>query len=243
MILRPFDPWKNPTCSCPPKLSLNPYTGCSHGCLYCYASVYIQNFKNCRPKKDLLKQLRTEVCKTGSGTIVAMSNSSDPYPPLEEELNLTRNCLKILANRGLSVLVITKSDLVSRDIDLLTRMSSAVSITITTLSDTLASKLEPGAPSSQRRLDAIEELNDNGVPVSVRLDPIIPGFNDIEIKDLIDAVLQAGAKHITSSTYKARADSLMRLESQFPKETELLKRMFERGERIGGSLYLPRGVR
>jgi DNA repair photolyase len=172
-----------------------------------------------------------------------MSNSSDPYPPLEEELNLTRNCLKILANRGLRVLVTTKSDLVSRDIDLLTRMSSAVSITITTLSDTLASKLEPGAPSTQRRLEAIEELNDNGVPVFARVDPIIPGFNDIEIKDLIDAVLQAGAKHITSSTYKARADSLMRLESQFPKETELLRRIFESGERIGGSLYLPRGVR
>ena len=85
MILRPFDPWKGQLCTCPPKLSLNPYTGCPHGCLYCYASSYIPRFAECRPKVDLLKRLARESSKIRPKTLVALSNSSDPYPPLEKE--------------------------------------------------------------------------------------------------------------------------------------------------------------
>ena len=111
MILRPFDPWKNPLCTCPPKLSLNPYTGCQHGCIYCYASSYIPRFQECRPKVDLLKRLEKELAKINPDTLVAMSNSSDPYPPMEEELRLSRGCLQILKRMDCRVQVVTKSDI------------------------------------------------------------------------------------------------------------------------------------
>ena len=119
MILRPFDPWKSQLCTCPAKLSLNPYTGCPHGCLYCYASSYIPRFAECRPKVDLLKRLAREAAKIRPGTLVALSNSSDPYPPMEKDLRLSRGCLQILKERGLCVQVVTKSHLVAQDAELL----------------------------------------------------------------------------------------------------------------------------
>jgi len=115
MILRPFDPWKCQLCTCPPKMSLNPYTGCPHGCLYCYASSYIPHFQECRAKADLLRRLEREAKKINPNTLVAMSNSSDPYPAMEKELELSRGCLQILLEKNLPVQVITKSDLVIRE--------------------------------------------------------------------------------------------------------------------------------
>ncbi len=239
MILRPFDPWKSPLCTCPAKLSLNPYTGCPHGCLYCYASSYIPHFQQCRPKADLLKSLKKEAAKIKPGTLVALSNSSDPYPPVERDLGLCRGCLEILKERGLRVQMITKSDLVAKDADLLSDMVATVAITITTLKASLSQRLEPGAPSPERRLVAMRVLNENKIPVSARVDPIIPGINDSEIRDLVSAARQAGALHITASTYKARQDSLRRICVAFPEKGEALRGLFQRGGRTRGSLYLP----
>jgi DNA repair photolyase len=239
MILGPFDPWKSHLCTCPSKLSLNPYTGCSHGCLYCYASSYIPRFQECRPKADLLTRLRREAAKLKPGTLVAMSNSSDPYPPAERDLRLCRGCLEILKERKLQVQVVTKSGLVTEDADLLSSMAATVAITITTLKHCLSEQLEPGAPLPEKRLDAMRILNENGIPVSARIDPIIPGINDSEIKDLVSEACLAGAQHITSSTFKARQDSLRRICRAFPEKGEALKALFQRGSRITGSLYLP----
>lgn len=239
MILRPFDPWKSHLCTCPFKLSLNPYTGCPHGCLYCYASSYISRFSECRPKADLLKRLRREVAKIKPGTLVAMSNSSDPYPPAERDLRLCRGCLEILKERELRVQLVTKSDLMVEDLDLLSSMAATVAITVTTLKDSLSQQLEPGAPLPGRRLDAMRILNKNGIPVSARIDPIIPGINDSEIRDLVSAACQAGAQHIIASTYKARPDSLRRICRAFPEKGKALKAMFQRGGRTAGTLYLP----
>ncbi len=243
MILRPFDPWKSPLCTCPPKLSLNPYTGCPHGCLYCYASSYIPFFQKCRPKADILRRLGKDAAKIRPGTLVAMSNSSDPYPPMEKDLELSRRCLEILRKWHLKVQVVTKSDLVIRDVDLLSNMKATVAITVTTLNESLCKKLEPGAISPRRRIDAIARLSECKVPVSVRIDPIIPGINDSEIKDLVLATCQAGAMHITSSSYKARQDSLRKICSVFPIEGEGLKAMFDRGCQEGGYMYLPQDIR
>ncbi len=243
MILKPFDPWKSSLCTCPAKLSLNPYTGCPHGCLYCYATSYIPHFQEPRPKVDLEKRLKREVLKVKPGSLVTMSCSSDPYPEQERDLQITRGCLDILKRRGLNVLVVTKSDLVCRDADILGEMGSVVSITITTLSEGLARLLEPGAPSAKKRLEAIRLLSLKGIPVSARIDPIIPGINDSEIEDLVDATCRAGSKHITSSTYKARPDSWRRILIAFPKQSELLKAVFEKGSRIGGSRYIHREIR
>lgn len=243
MILKPFDPWKSALCTCPAKLSLNPYTGCPHGCLYCYATSYIPHFQKPKPKIDLEKRLRREILKVKPGYLVTMSSSSDPYPRMEEDLRITRGCLEILKSRGMRVQVVTKSDLVCRDADLLSKMGSAVGITITAIKDDIARMLEPGAPTTQRRLEAIRLLRRKGVPVFARIDPIIPGINDFEIEDLINAACEAGAQHITSSTYKARPDSWKRICSAFPLQSESLKAIFDKGSRVGGSRYMQREIR
>lgn len=243
MILRPFDPWKNQMCTCPAKLSLNPYTGCPHGCLYCYASSYIPRFAECRPKVDLLRRLARESSRIRPGTLVALSNSSDPYPTLEKELQLSRGCLQILKEQDLCAQVVTKSHLVARDADLLADMSACVAITITSLSESIYRKLEPGAPLPAKRLDAMAELAEKGVAVSARIDPIIPGINDAEIKQLVAAVSRAGARHITSSTFKARPENMKRIISVFPQECATLKGQFAGGSRVAGSSYLPVEIR
>ena len=243
MLLRKFDPWNGSLCTCPEKLSLNPYTGCAHGCLYCYASSYIPKFSDCRPKIGLLERLRREVHRVEPGVLVSIANSSDPYPPMEKDLHLTRGCIQILGDSGLRLQLVTKSDIVTRDIDLLEAMPCVVSITLTTLSDELSKRLEPGAPLPERRLQAIRLLKSHGVPVTARLDPIIPGINDSEIEDLVSAVCSAGAMHITSSTYKARPDSWKRLKEVFPDESKALYAMFDKGSWTCGCRYLPDKVR
>ena len=243
MILNPFDPWKSRLCTCPSKLSLNPYTGCPHGCLYCYARSYIPNFSCCRPKADLARRLDREAARVPPGRLVAMSSSSDPYPPMEEKLSLSRSCLKILRDRGLAVQVVTKSCLVARDAHLLAGMRASVAITLTTLDDSISRILESGAALPGQRLKAMEKLAALGVPVSARIDPIIPGINDAEIDDLVSAVSRAGARHITSSTYKARPGGLKRIVNAFPEQGAALQRLFAGGEMMEGSLYLPAELR
>ncbi|RQW78435.1 MAG: radical SAM protein [Methanothrix sp.] len=239
MILKPFDPWKNQLCTCPSKLSLNPYTGCTHGCLYCYATSYIPRFLECRPKADLLRNLAREAARVKPGILVALSNSSDPYPAMERDLNLSRGCLQILWERNLAVQMVTKSNLVVKDADLLSGMRATVAVTVTTLDRTIAEKLENGAPSPKRRLEAIRILAEHEIPVSARIDPIIPGINDQDIGEVVHAVCEAGAKHITSSTYKARSDSLKRICTVFPDVEVRLKVLYRKEGRIAGSLYLP----
>jgi DNA repair photolyase len=243
MILKPFDPWKSPLCTCPPKLSLNPYTGCPHGCLYCYAASYIPRFSECRPKADLLKRLGREISKVEPGALLTIASSSDPYPPLEESLGLTRGCLEILRDWGMRVQVITKSDLVCSDSGLLADMRATVSVTITTLRDDISRNLEPGAPLPQRRLQTIEHLRRLNIPVSARIDPVIPGINEFELEALVLAACRGGAQHIISSSYKATPESLRRLSTIFPSQTLSLRALFKGGGRVGKIMYLPRKER
>ncbi|WP_369425654.1 SPL family radical SAM protein [Methanothrix sp.] len=241
MLLRPFDPWRSRLCTCPAKLSLNPYTGCAHGCLYCYASSYIRRFSDCRPKGGI-NRLSSEISRLQGNELISLSNSSDPYPPMERELGITRYCISAIKRRGLRLQIVTKSDIVLRDVDLLSEMRAAVSITLTSLR--LDSRLEPGAPPSSLRLRAIRMLADSGVPVAARIDPIIPGINDSEIDELVESVADAGASYVISSTYKARQDSWRRLYFAFPEVMEDLRPVyFEQGERVGGYRYLPAEIR
>ncbi len=244
-VIREFDPWGSPLCTCPHKFTLNPYTGCGHHCLYCYARSYIPGFDRPRPKKDLLRRVRHDVAVLPKGSLISVAESSDPYTPPERVLGLTREVLKILVGAGHRVLVVTKSDLVTRDADIL-RGRAAVSITITTLDDEVAAKIEPGAPPPSRRIRAVEELSRRGVPVSVRIDPIIPYINDdpIMLERLVKEVAEAGALQVITSTYKARWDSLARFRRALPDTGEALARLYRGiGEKVGGYLYLPREVR
>lgn len=242
MYIRPFDPWRNRFCTCPPKYSLNPYTGCSHGCIYCYASSYIRNFFICRPKKNLIETLKREIEKIPGDSLLSLSNTSDPYPPMEFEKEITRECLKIIKNREIRLLIVTKSDIVGRDLDLLRDMKVAVTITITTLAH--SNRLEPAAPSPLRRLKALERLNKEGIPTGLRLDPIIPFINEVEIERILMLSKEKGISHVTLSTFKPRWDSWKRLITVFPEYRDKLAELyFRRGEKIGNSRYLPQSIR
>lgn len=240
--LQSFDPWKSSFCTCPSKYSLNPYTGCAHGCLYCYASSFIKNFYSPRPKKNFLKIVKKELEGLPKGTLISLSNSSDPYQPLEEVYKYTRGFLEMLVGRDFKVLILTKSSLVLRDLDLLKHIRCVVSLTITSKSN-LTTKLEPGAPSYKERLKTIETLFQRGIPVSVRLDPIIPELNEGELLEILEEVA-FWVRHITVSTYKAKFDSLKRLVQAFPKYQKVWEKLYlKEGERYQGVSYLKKDIR
>ena len=242
MLLTLFDPWKSLLCTCPDKLTFNPYTGCDHDCLYCYASAYIPRFHECRPKKSLLSKLKREAAKL-EGELISLSNSSDPYPRMEQKTGLTRNCLEILADSCCRLQIVTKSDLVTRDIDVLQNVPCMVSFTILTADDRMSRKLEPGAPVSSRRLKAIEMLVSAGIPTTVRIDPVIPFIND-DLAGLMETVADLGALHVTCSSYKIKPDNWKRFSAVFPEIAEKLnKHYFTEGEKVGRSKYLPKALR
>ena len=241
-LISRFDPWRSSLCTCPPKLTFSPYTGCDHECVYCYASSYIPRFFNCRPKKDLIQNLQREAAKL-KGEIVSIANSSDPYPRMEAEALLTRMCLAVLSQHDCRIQIITKSTIVQRDIDLLRKVPSAVALTITTDDDNTAKLIEPHAPSSTKRLKTVETLIGKGVPVSVRIDPIIPFVND-NPERLIATLTSMGVKHVTSSTYKIKRDNWQRFAMAMPKAAEKLKPLyFDEGEKVGGYTLLPKTLR
>ena len=241
-LISRFDPWRSGLCTCPPKLTFNPYTGCDHQCIYCYASSYIPSFNDCRPKKDQLAALTREAAKL-NGETISIANSSDPYPRAEVSEGLTRRCLEILAESNCKIQIITKSNIVVRDDDLLSKVPSTVALTITTDDDNLAKLIEPYAPLPSQRLRAAQDLIKAGIPVSVRIDPIIPFVND-QPQKLIATLASIGVKHLTCSTYKAKADNWMRLAQAMPKVAEKLKPLyFQQGEKIGGNTLLPKEVR
>ena len=241
-LISRFDPWRSGLCTCPPKLTFNPYTGCDHQCIYCYASSYIPSFSECRPKKDLLAVLKREAAKL-NGETVSIANSSDPYPRAEASAGLTRRCLEILAESNCKLQIVTKSDIVVRDDDLLSRVPSTVALTITTDDDNIAKLIEPHAPLPSQRFRAAQDLMKKGIPVSVRIDPIIPLVND-QPRKLISALASIGVKHLTCSTYKAKPDNWMRLAQAMPKVAENLKQLyFQQGEKIGGNTLLPKEFR
>jgi len=241
-LISKFDPWGSKLCTCPPKLTFNPYTGCDHACVYCYASSYIPKFFDCRPKKDLISRLRREAEKL-KGEIISIANSSDPYPNLEAKTGLTRKYLEILSRNECKIQIITKSNLVVRDIDLLKKIPSMVSFTITTEDDHIAKIIEPHAPPPSERMKAVEILIERSIPTSVRIDPIIPFVND-KPESLMKTLASMGVKHITVSTYKVKPDNWQRLSTALPKTAEKLKPLyFEKGEKIGRYVYLPKDLR
>ncbi len=233
MLITPFDPWKSSMCTCPKKYSFSPYTGCSHACLYCYITSYIPNAFHARLKKDLFRRLKREISKVD--TYISMSNSSDPYTPEEKELKATRKCLQIFKERDVPLLIITKSDMVARDKDIIAEMRASVSITITTLRDEMAVKMEPNAPLPSKRIEALKKLSRAGIPCSVRLDPIIPGINDGEIEKIVEEV-SPYVGHVVSSTIKPRNDSMKRIAS-------IMDVKKYEWERHGNTFYLPQKIR
>lgn len=175
---------------------------------------------------------------------ISVANSSDPYPPEERRLLLMRKALKTILDHGFKVQLITKSDLVVRDTDLIGDGNCSVSFTINTLDDNVASRLEPNAPSPSLRLEALRRLTEAGVPCSVRIDPLIPRINTDNLEGLVGEVSEAGARHIIASTYKAKGDSFKRVVKAFPEWEEKLRKLYwVEGTPYGRSRYLEESLR
>src|SRR4051812_38039320 len=189
--------------------SVNPYRGCEHGCIYCYArptheylgfSSGLEFETKIMVKEDAPELLRQELSSAKwKPQVLAFSGVTDCYQPVERKLKLTRRCLEVLAEFRNPVAVVTKNHLVTRDADVLGELArhgaAAVFISLTTLDSSLTPKLEPRASLPKHRLAAIETLSRAGVPVGVLLAPMIPGLTDHEIPNLVAAAASAGAQY------------------------------------------------
>jgi DNA repair photolyase len=188
--------------------SVNPYRGCEHGCIYCFArpshaylgfSAGLDFETKIVFKPEASRLLEKELSKSSykPGVIVLGSNT-DPYQPVERTLSITRSVLEVLERFGNPVGIVTKSAGVLRDVDILRRMAATrlakVHISITTLDPVLARALEPRAASPARRLAAVRELREAGIPVGVMASPMIPGVNDAELERILEEAARAGAQ-------------------------------------------------
>ncbi|HEX2554042.1 MAG TPA: PA0069 family radical SAM protein [Microvirga sp.] len=188
--------------------SINPYRGCEHGCSYCFARP-THAFQGLSPGLDFETKI---FAKTGAAELlekelrapgyeprtIALGANTDPYQPVERRLRLTRAILEVLARTNHPVGIVTKSALVTRDLDILAPMAARglvkVAVSVTTLDPALARRMEPRAPTPPRRLDAIRQLAEAGIPVTVLVAPVIPAINDHEIEAILQASHAAGAR-------------------------------------------------
>lgn len=179
---------------------MNPYRGCSHGCLYCYApSVLREN----RPwggfvdvKINIADVLDAEVVKLQKGNVL-IGTVTDAYQPIDAKYKITRRCLEVLAAHDWPATIQTKSALVTRDIDLILQLSKKdVGFTITTLNETVQKKFEPGSSSPAARLAALKELSDAGIQTWIFIGPVLPGITENEIENIVQAAAMAGARSV-----------------------------------------------
>jgi DNA repair photolyase len=187
--------------------SINPYRGCEHGCIYCFArpnheylgfSAGLDFESKILVKEDAPQLLRKELMSPRwKPQVIAISGVTDSYQPIERRLQLTRRCLEVLVEFRNPVVIITKNELVTRDIDLLLQLARfdgvLVFVSVTSLDPELARELEPRASQPARRLAAIEALSAAGVPAGALIAPVIPGLTDHEMPSIISAVAKAGA--------------------------------------------------
>ena len=189
--------------------AVNPYRGCEHGCIYCFArpthaylgySPGLDFETKILFKPDVAELLERELRKPGYvPRPMALGTNTDPYQPAERTLALTRAVLGVLDRFNHPVGIVTKSAGVLRDLDLLAGMARRrlvrVHLSITTLDPGLARRMEPRAPTPERRLQALAELHRAGVPTGVLAAPMIPGINDVELEKILEAAARAGARH------------------------------------------------
>jgi len=188
--------------------SINPYRGCEHGCVYCFARP-THSYMGLSPgldfesklfaKPDAPRLLEKELAKPGyEPRTIAIGTNTDPYQPIEKKWRIMREILEVLDAHNHPVGIVTKSALVMRDIDVLSRMAerglAKVALSVTTLDRLLARTMEPRAATPTRRLEAVRTLNEAGIPASVMIGPVIPGLNDSEIERILESAHAAGAK-------------------------------------------------
>jgi len=188
--------------------SINPYRGCEHGCIYCFArpthaylglSPGLDFESKLYVKPDAPDLLARELSAPGYvSRLIAIGTNTDPYQPIERQYQIMRRILEVLESAGHPVGIVTKSALVLRDLDILSRMAkrklAKVAVSVTTLDASLARVMEPRATTPPRRLEALRQLTEAGVPTAVMVAPVIPAINDSEIERILDAAAAAGVK-------------------------------------------------
>jgi DNA repair photolyase len=188
--------------------SINPYRGCEHGCVYCFArpthaymglSPGLDFESKLFAKPDAARLLERELSRPGYvPRTIAIGTNTDPYQPIEKKWRIMREILEVLEAFGHPVGIVTKSALIMRDIDILSRMAerglAKVALSVTTLDRKIARTMEPRAATPPRRLEAMRALNEAGIPVSVMIGPVIPGLNDSEIERILESAHAAGAR-------------------------------------------------
>ena len=186
--------------------SINPYRGCEHGCIYCFArpthaylglSPGLDFESKLLVKPDAAKLLEAELRKPSyQPQVIAMGTNTDPYQPIEREWRVTRSVLQVLAEFRNPVAIVTKSALIARDIDILAPMAAEglakVALSVTTLDRKLARIMEPRAATPERRLETLRALSAAGIPTGVMTAPIIPALNDEEMESILTAAAEAG---------------------------------------------------
>jgi len=232
--------------------SINPYKGCEHGCIYCFARPS-HAFLDLSPgldfesrifsKPNAAELLRKALSKKGyRPEVVALGANTDPYQPVERRLRITRSILEVLSEFRHPVTIVTKSNMVLRDLDLLVPMAkeglASVFVSVTTLDRQLARRMEPRAPTPARRLEALRGLHTAAVPVGVLASPMIPALNDHELEGILERAAEAGAR--TASYLIVRLPHELKqlftdwLEANYPdRASKVLKRIREvRGGRL-----------
>ncbi|MDQ2690266.1 MAG: radical SAM protein [Chloroflexota bacterium] len=226
--------------------SLNPYMGCAHRCAFCYVRGFERRADrpsderygtNIRVKVNVVEVLRAELARRGwKRDLVAIGAATDPYQPAEGRYRLTRGCIQALAGARTPFSLITRGPLVVRDVDVLAEASRRadvrVSISIATLDEDLAGRLEPGVAPPRQRLRAIRILTDAGVAAGVALAPVLPGLTDAprSMAAVLHAAREAGATHAWSNILNLRAGTrehfLAVLEREWPAEVARYRRLY-----------------
>ncbi|MBN1945128.1 MAG: radical SAM protein [Bradymonadales bacterium] len=225
---------------------INPYVGCAHACLYCYASFMTRFSGHTEPwgrfvdvKTNLVEVLVRQLRRKKSGTVV-LSSATEAYQPIERETELTRRCLRALADSDLSVSILTKSDLVLRDLDIIKSFGGLlgerrieVGFSITTLDPKLARLLEPGAPSPALRLAALQTMAAAGIPTWVFVSPIIPGLTDSEVamEQLVSEAGRRGAGQVMCDPLNFYSRAVHQLRSTLRRHAPGAVEAFEQAQR------------
>ena len=241
MKLPVFNSPKAGYCTCLPKYNLNTYLGrCAHACIYCYAVKFPSFVGPTLPRLKLLDQIESMARNTQRRLPVMLSDCTDPYQPLENEYKITRRCAQVLAKNGFPLLIVTKSDLVTRDLDIFGQTRTVVSITVTTLREDVAAFIEPSAPSPDRRVSALTKVTGRDIPAVARIDPIIPTVNDDEkdFEKLVSELADVGVKQVTVATMKHVRGFFSTLKHTNPDVHRELYRLYADGKRVVGYKYL-----
>jgi len=229
--------------------SINPYKGCEHGCIYCFARP-THSYIGLSPgldfetkivsKPDAARLLREELRRPGYRCdVMALGSNTDPYQPVERRLGTTRSLLEVLSEHDHPVGIVTKSTLVLRDLDLLASMArrrlAGVMISVTTLDADLAARMEPRAPAPARRLETLRALSDAGIPAGALVSPIIPGLTDDGIERILEACARAGAMAagyvLLRLPYETRALFAEWLERHYPLKAGLVLSLLRQSRR------------